>query len=205
MHDSPRIAGIVLCGGKSSRMGREKAWLPVGDETMLARVVRILSGVVSPIVVVAAQGQELPELPQGVLLARDEHDSLGPLAGIAAGLARLAGECDAAYVSSCDAPLLAPAFVEKMIDSLDDYDLVIPRDGKFHHPLAAVYRTSLAPAIEAQVAARRLRTAYMLHLCKAREIDVAELRAVDPELRSLWNINTPDDYRAALLALEAAR
>src|SRR5579871_3686754 len=102
MSPTPRIGAIVLCGGKSSRMGRPKAWLPFGPELMLQRVVRILSEVVSPVVVVAAQGQDIPHLPPAVEIARDEHEALGPLAGLAAGLDALGSRVDAAYVSSCD-------------------------------------------------------------------------------------------------------
>ena len=67
-----RIGGLVLCGGKSSRMGLSKATLPFGPELMLLRVVRLLSSVAQPIVVVAASGQDLPPLPSGVILARDD-------------------------------------------------------------------------------------------------------------------------------------
>jgi molybdopterin-guanine dinucleotide biosynthesis protein A len=68
---SPRVGGIVLCGGQSSRMGRPKAWLPFGDELMLPRVVRLLSEVVSEAVVVAAPEQDVPALPEGVAVVRD--------------------------------------------------------------------------------------------------------------------------------------
>src|SRR5829696_6313049 len=71
--------GIVLCGGKSTRMGTSKALLPFGPETMLQRVVRILAGLVSPIVAVAAADQELPPLPTEVLISRDEREGRGPL------------------------------------------------------------------------------------------------------------------------------
>ena len=104
------IGGIVLCGGKSSRMGRPKLSLPFGSELMLPRVVRILSEVVSPIVVVAATDQVLPDLPSNILIVRDEHEYLGPLAGIELGLRALRESgIEAAYVSSCDVPLLRPA------------------------------------------------------------------------------------------------
>src|SRR5579862_2191897 len=118
MPEPLRIGGIVLCGGKSSRMGRPKAWLPFGSEFMLQRVVRILSEVVSPIVVVAAQGQDVPQLPAGVEIARDKHEGLGPLAGLAAGLKTLGERVGAAYCSSCDVPLLEPAFVARIIAAL---------------------------------------------------------------------------------------
>src|SRR5688572_12132394 len=104
------VGGIVLCGGKSQRMGRPKAWLPFLGESMLSRVVRLLRQVVDPVVVVAAPGQKLPPLRAEVTVIRDKHEGKGPLAGIAAGLHALAGKVDAAYVSSCDVPLLQPAF-----------------------------------------------------------------------------------------------
>ena len=108
--------GIVLCGGKSTRMGVPKATLPFGAETMLQRVVRLLATVVSPIVVVAAEGQALPALPDEVTVTRDEREARGPLEGLRAGLKALPESVAAAYVTSCDVPLLVPAFVERMIE-----------------------------------------------------------------------------------------
>src|SRR3954471_17323014 len=112
---SPRTAGIVLAGGKSTRMGASKALLPFGPETMLQRVVRILGTLVSPIVVVAAPDQELPSLPAGVTVTHDEREGRGPLEGLRAGLKALPESVDAAYVTSCDVPLLVPGFVTEMI------------------------------------------------------------------------------------------
>jgi molybdopterin-guanine dinucleotide biosynthesis protein A len=179
-------------------MGRPKAWLPFGAEVMLQRVVRILSEVVSPIVVVAAAGQDIPDLPESVELVRDEHEASGPLAGLAAGLKALQGRVAAAYASSCDVPLLTAAFVEQVVAALDGYDLAIPRDGKDYHPLAAAYATRLAGRACELLAANRRRLVFLLEHTRARAIDVSEFRRVDPELRSLRNINTPSDYAAAL-------
>lgn len=198
MPPASTIGGIVLCGGRSTRMGRPKALLPFGPEVMLQRVVRILGEVVSPIVVVAAQIQKLPPLPADVQIARDEHEALGPLAGLAAGLAALQGKVDAAYASSCDAPLLQPGFVRQIVAALGDHDLAIPCDGQYYHPLAAVYRTSVEKPIRDLIAAGRLRPFFLLEKIRARAIDVAELRRVDPELQSLRNTNTPEEYQAAL-------
>lgn len=193
-----RIGGIVLCGGKSTRMGQPKLSLPFGRETMLGRIVRIVGEVVSPVVVVAAHGQDVPELPPGTIVTRDDVENQGPLGGLAAGLAAIDGQAEAAYVSSCDVPLLTPAFVRALIAALGEYDLAIACDGAFHHPLAAVYRTSLEPQVRRLVAAGRLRPVFLLQQCRARLVDVGELRAVDPELNSLRNANTPEDYHAAL-------
>src|SRR6188768_1820044 len=97
-----RKGALILCGGKSSRMGRDKATLPFGPELMLQRVVRLLGEVVElgRIVLVAAPGQELPELPVGVTVAHDLRQERGPLEGLAAGFRSLAGRADAAYVTS---------------------------------------------------------------------------------------------------------
>jgi len=200
LHGMLRVGGIVLCGGRSTRMGQPKAWLPFGEERMLQRIVRRLGEVVEPIVVVAAPGQELPSLPAETRIATDEQEGLGPLAGIAAGLAVLQGEVDAAYVSSCDVPLLQGDFVRRMIELLGDADLVIPRDGRFHHPLAAVYRTHVEAEVRALLAAGRLRPFFLLERMRAREVDVHDLRDVDPQLDTLWNTNTPEEYAAALRA-----
>src|SRR6476660_6877923 len=98
------IGAVVLCGGQSSRMGRPKAWLPFGPEVLLQRIVRILREVVEPVVVVTSPEQELPALPELVVIARDDRPYLGPLNGLAAGLAALAGRVEVAYLSSCDVP-----------------------------------------------------------------------------------------------------
>ncbi len=181
-------------------MGRPKADLPFGDETMLQRVVRIVGGVVGPVCVVAAPGQSLPRLPETALVARDHEAGLGPLAGIRAGLQVLSDHVDAAYVSSCDVPLLQTRFVERLTESLGDAELVVPRDGTYHHPLAAVYRTSLVDRVTSLLDADRRRPYFLVEESDAQVVDVEELREVDPELRSLRNLNTPEDHAAALAA-----
>lgn len=193
------IGGIVLCGGKSSRMGRPKLTLPFGTELMLPRVVRILGEVVSPIVVVAAANQELPVLPGNILIVRDEDEYLGPLAGIELGLRTLQKDgVRAAYVSSCDCPLLRPIFIREMIQRLGDHELAVPREGEFHHPLAGVYRTSLVDRVHFLVQSQRLRPLYLIQESDSVEVPVSELRGVDPELQSLRNVNRPEDYAAVL-------
>src|SRR5437764_5621817 len=140
-----RVGGIVLCGGRSSRMGRPKAWLPVGDEAMLQRVVRVLCEAVGPVVAVAAPGQDLPLLPAGVEIVRDEVEGRGPLQGLAAGLAALDGRADATYLTSCDVPFLTAGFVRRVVGLLGDFSVCVPKVGGYHHPLAAVYRVSVLP------------------------------------------------------------
>ena len=190
--------GLILCGGKSSRMGTSKAWLKFGDETSLARVVRILQPLVSPIVVVAAQDQELPPLPPDIRILRDEFDSQGPLAGLAVGLQALQPHVPPAYCTSCDVPLLKPAFVQFLFSRLDDHAAVVVRAETYWHPLTAVYRTSLADRARSLVEQNQLRVVGLFEQQDVLPIPEAEVRAVDPELLSLRNLNTPEDYATAL-------
>jgi molybdopterin-guanine dinucleotide biosynthesis protein A len=190
--------GIVLCGGKSTRMGSSKALLAFGDETMLQRVVRLLATVVSPIVVVAASQQALPELPAGVIVARDEQEGRGPLEGLRAGLKALPASIDAAYVTSCDVPLLVPAFARRMIDRLGNHDIAVMEIDGFPHPLSAVYRRSALPHVEELLARDRLRPVFLFDAVRTRRVTPEEMAAVDPELLTLRNLNTRDDYEQAL-------
>ena len=133
-------------------MGSPKALLPFGSETMLQRVVRLLGSVVTPIVVVSARDQALPMLPGYARIARDEQEGRGPLEGLRAGLKALPESVEAAYITSCDVPLLVPGFVRLMIDLLGDHDIAVMEIDGFTHPLSAVYRRSILPHVEALLA-----------------------------------------------------
>jgi molybdopterin-guanine dinucleotide biosynthesis protein A len=181
-------------------MGEPKAWLPFGNERMLPRIVRILGEAVEPIIVAAAAAQDLPALPKEVIVVRDEEPAQGPLQGILSGLTAIKPFAGAAYVTSCDVPLLSPEFVRYVISRLGEHEIAIPRDDQFHHPLAAVYRCDVAVAARRLVQSHRLRPVFLLEACSASEIPVDDLRAVDPDLHSLLNLNHPQDYVAALKA-----
>jgi molybdopterin-guanine dinucleotide biosynthesis protein A len=193
-----QMGGVILCGGKSKRMGRPKAWLPFGAELMLPRVVRLLGEVVAPLVVVAAPGQDIPPLPPNVLVVRDDEKGRGPLQGLAAGLGALQGRADAAYASSCDVPFLQPAFVHRLIDLLGDHHICVPRVGDYHHPLAAVYRVSVVEAVERLLEANRLRPVFLFDAVPTRIVQATELADVDPTFQTLRNLNTPEEYEAAV-------
>jgi molybdopterin-guanine dinucleotide biosynthesis protein A len=190
--------GIVLAGGKSTRMGTSKALLPFGPETMLQRVVRLLGGIVTPIVVVAAAAdQELPELPADTILTRDEREGRGPLEGLRAGLKALPEQVDAAYVTSCDVPLLVPGFVRLMLELAHGYDVAVMDIDGFPHPLSAVYRRATLPRIEDLLATDRLRPVFLFEAVNTRRVRPDEMTA-DPDLRTLRNLNTREDYERAL-------
>jgi molybdopterin-guanine dinucleotide biosynthesis protein A len=183
-------------------MGTPKATLPFGAETMLQRVVRLLGSVVDPIVVVAAREQALPELPGGIIVARDEREQRGPLEGLRAGLKALPDSVHSAYVTSCDVPLLVPGFVTRMIELLGDHDIAVMEIDNFPHPLSAVYRRTTLPRVEALLERDKLRPVFLFDAVRTRRVRPEEMMSVDPQLRTLRNLNTRDDYRAALAEAE---
>lgn len=187
----------MLAGGRSTRMGTSKALLPFGPETMLQRVVRILGDIVAPVVVVAAADQELPDLPASVIVTHDEREGRGPLEGLRAGLKALPADVEAAYVTSCDVPLLVPGFVRQMLDLARGYDVTVMEIGGFTHPLSAVYRRSTLPRIEDLLANDRLRPVFLFEAVNTRRVRAEEMTA-DPDLRTLRNLNTREDYEQAL-------
>ena len=191
-------AGIVLCGGQSRRMGQPKALLPFGPEVMLSRICRLLGEVVDPVVVVAGARSELPESLDRVVIARDRHEDRGPLEGLAAGLAALAGRAEAAFVTGCDVPLLKPELVRHMIELASGYDAAVPHVSRLNEPLAAVYRVDVLTQVEAMLAAGHRRPVSLLERVNTRRVTPGELTEVDPQLESFFNVNTPTDYQAAL-------
>ena len=190
---------VVLCGGRSRRMGRPKEWLPFGPERLLQRAVRLAGAAVDHVVVVAAEGQDLPELPGSVRVARDEVADQGPLRGLATGLAALPDEVELAYLTATDAPFLRDGWVAALAALADGHDLVIPEaDGRLH-PAAALYRRGPAlVAARARLAAGRFRLLDVRDVVAARVVPAAALAVVDPGRDTLRNLNTADDYRRAL-------
>ena len=196
---SPNLGAVVLCGGESRRMGQPKAWLPFGTERMLQRIVRLVRESVQDVVVVAAPGQELPELPEVVTIVRDSVAGRGPLQGLAAGLSALPPSVDCAYATGTDVPFLQPGWIDTLAHLIGDDDLAIPFVAGFHHPLAALYRRStVLPAVETLLKEDRLRPLFLMEAVRTRVVAVEELLGADPALQTIQNLNTPEDYHEAL-------
>jgi len=199
------LAGIVLAGGRSSRMGAPKAALEWHGSTLLRRVTGIIGRAVGgPVVVVRAPGQDLPPLATEVEVVEDAREGRGPLEGLAAGLAALEGRARAAYVSSTDVPLVHPAFVSAVAAALDEsVDVALPMVHGYPQPLAAVYRVTLRPLVDELLTADRLRPAFLFERCRVRRLDEQALLAdrrlasTDPDLLSVLNVNEPADIEAA--------
>jgi molybdopterin-guanine dinucleotide biosynthesis protein A len=192
-------AAVVLCGGKSRRMGVPKAWLPFGPERLLQRVVRLVGTVTRPIVVVAAPGQELPDLPADVPIVRDPIAGRGPLQGLAAGFAALPDGVDLVYATATDVPFLEPRWITRLAELIGDHDLAMPYIGDEYHPLAALYRkAAVLPVIDSMLKQDHLKLKAIIKLMRTRVVDERELRPVDPRLGTLRNLNCPEDYEQAV-------
>jgi len=203
-------------------MGTPKAALEWHGSTLLRRTVGIVARATSgPVVVVRASGQQLPDLPNGTTIIDDPREGKGPVQGIAAGLAALAGQAQTAFVTSTDLPFLHPAFIRRVLRVLDQPDgdpeggepeggepdgrpdVALPVARGYPQPLAAAYRTGLAGLAERLVKEDRLRPAFLFAECAVTRLDDAQLltdpvlAALDPDLDSVLNVNTPDDYAQA--------
>lgn len=209
----PSTAAIVLAGGRSARMGESKALLEWHGSTLVRRAVGLVARAVDgPVVVVRAPGQTLPSLPPGTELAEDALEARGPLQGMAAGFAAIAGRAEIVFVSGVDSPLLHPALVVCVIASLrPDDDVALPHAHGFAHPLAAAYRAAtVAPLIGDLLAEDSLGTRPLMARCRVRRLDEAALlsdpalAALDPQLHSLDNLNEPSEYATAHARAEPA-
>ena len=104
----------------------------------------------------------------------------------------------AAYVTGCDVPLLEPAFVRRMVDLMGADDIAVMEIDGFSHPLSAVYRRTTLPQIEALLAQDRLRPVFLFDAVRTRRVKPEEIVVADPKLQTLRNLNTREDYLAAL-------
>jgi molybdopterin-guanine dinucleotide biosynthesis protein A len=199
------LAGVVLAGGASLRMGRDKATMPVPAEllgskdgseapiTMVERVVSVVGQRCQPVFVVAAPGQSLPELPARVV--RDDVRGVGPLLATGRGL-RAAAEAGAkrTFLCAADMPLLSADLIDLLENRAVelDADVVLPWDGRDHY-LAAVYRTELADQVDALIAAGERSMRSLVDRVDTQRIVV-------PASRSLTNVNSDADMRTLLYA-----
>ena len=188
-------------------MGRSKATLEWHGSTLVRRAVGIVARVADgPLVVVRAQGHELPELPAAVELTHDAREARGPLEGLAAGLGAVGARAEAAFVCGVDTPLLHPALAARVVAALardEACEIALPVVDGLPHPLCAAYRTTVAGQLGELLARDRLATRALVERCRALQLDAAALRADpavarhDPQLHSLLNLNTPAEYESA--------
>ncbi len=178
-------------------MGEPKATLRFGPATLLETVVTELKTVFEDVVIVAAPSGGVPLVSDSrVTIVRDEREYQGPVGALGRGLD--AARYEIAFACSCDLPMLSARVASEMVARLGGHDAVIAEVGGILQPLHAVYRRRCAAALRAMEARGELRLQAIAAEVRTRRLSEAGMRAIDPELTSFLNINTPEDYRRAL-------
>ncbi len=192
-------SAVVLAGGRSRRMGRPKATLKFGEETLLEVIVGRLKNAFKEVIVVAppaAIEDAAFAAPAGAHVVHDLTPFQGPLAGLARGIEAAIG--DPIFACSCDLPLLSVNVASELCALIGYYDAAIPEVGGILQPLHAAYRKRCTGAIAGLIESGERRAIALANAIKVRKIGEQHLRRLDPGLRSFFNINTPDEYLAAL-------
>lgn len=185
------VEGAVLIGGGSTRMGRDKATLEFEGVPLALRVARALGSCVERVRFVA-RPDALPALGYDCIV--DRHDARAPLVGIAAALA--ACEVSAVLVCACDLPTVDPRVLLALLalaPAQDGADVVAPLGPRGPEPLLAIYRPRLLPELERRIARGELALQALLRDVDTLFVPEADLRALDPTLASLRNLNRPED------------
>ncbi len=189
------MSAIVLAGGRSLRMGENKLQLPLGESTIVGRLIKTLTGLFDRCIVVTDHPQyyqSLPVIVTGDLFPCQVRNSL---VGIHGGLSVSPHPYN--LVVAGDMPFLSPPLVRYLCALRKGYDVVIPQQDSHFQPLCAVYHRRCLPNIETLLGKDRYKVTDLLQYVRVRTVDAEELRPYDPELLSFFNINTPDDYRLA--------
>lgn len=188
------VSAVILAGGRATRLGGvNKAQLEIGGKRIIDRVVDSLRPLADQILVVGHLSDGLNLLDVEVLT--DENPGAGTLAALHTGLSR--AKRDVCLVVGCDMPFLSTRLLEVIVSLCHDSDIAVPRIGPHLEALHAAYRRTCLPAIEDALARRELKIINFYGRMRTRELPESEVRAVDPELLSFLNVNTPEDVERA--------
>jgi FdhD protein len=187
----PGIAGVILAGGESSRMGRNKALLEINGERMIETAYRRMAELFDEVILVTNTPDAYGFLPCRTIA--DIYPGMGPLGGIHAALSNCAAE--RAFVTGCDMPGLNPALIRELSSMPGGVDVVIPETPGGLEPLHALYAKSCLPKMEKMLQAGERRILSFFDLAHVRLVPRGRIALLDPDFSSFRNINTPEDYQ----------
>ena len=193
-----RRVALILAGGKSSRMGRDKAQLPFGGTTVIEFLMARLRKVCEEVIIVARPEQTYTHPHARVVF--DVVPGKFGLGGLYSGLLQSPAEIN--FVCACDMPLIAPALVEYLFTRLPGFDAVVPRIEGQAEPLCAIYAKTCLPALQERLRADDLRLSGWLAQVNTCFVEKHELQRYDARLRSFTNLNTSWDYERQLAYLQ---
>ncbi len=182
---------LILAGGDSRRMGRDKATLILDGKTLLESVTATMQQVFPQVIVSGRKLRAGVDVPQVL----DEQQASGPLAGLIAGLALV--ETPWVFAVACDMPFVTPAVVLQLASYRRGHQAVVPVAGGYPQPLAAFYAASTLEVMRANLAAGDKSLRGVLQKLEVRYVSEAELRDADPQLRSFLDLDTPQDFQKA--------
>jgi len=189
-----QITGLVLAGGASRRMGRNKAFLELDGRPLIEIVIERIAQVCAEVLIVAGDAQ--PYTGLGVPAVEDRFRGVGVLGGLHAGLE--AASHDLALAVACDMPFLDPDLLRAFAGWAEGFDVTVLRQGENVEPLHAAYRRVCLPAIEAAIRAHRRRIISFFPHVRVRYVTLEDVTPFDPELRSFRNVNTPQEWQAVI-------
>ncbi len=204
---------IILAGGRSTRMGQDKAWLTFDGQPLIRHVIQRVLPLAAQIVISSNQPERFAGLSAGIpapfQVVTDRHADAGPLAGLEAGLSAAAH--DPALLVAVDMPFLSLPLLRYMLAVAGGHTAVVPTlpgpDGTptEREPTHALYRRACLPAIRAHLAQGHRRMVSFLPDVDVRDLTLAEVLRYDPALLSFFNVNTPADWARALELLGSSR
>jgi molybdopterin-guanine dinucleotide biosynthesis protein A len=191
---SPAITGAILAGGRSTRMGVNKALLAFGGRPIIAGLIEKLLPLFRELVIIANDPAPYAEL--GLAIWPDRIPDKGSLGGIYTAVYQSAFPLT--FCIACDMPLANPAVVAYLGDQAAGHDVVVPRTPDGYQPLHAVYGKDCLPHLEAMIRADCLKIDRLFPSVRVRTVETEELRRLDPWLHCFVNVNTPEELEAAM-------
>jgi molybdopterin-guanine dinucleotide biosynthesis protein A len=190
------IGYIILAGGKSKRLGRNKINEVIGGITLLNRVVNVLSAFNGEIILVTAEDSSLPDTFTYAKISKvqDLYPGKGMIGGIITGLS--ASKNFYNLVVASDMPFLSPALIRYMISNAKGNDLVAYKNQNELEPLHAIYTKNCLPILE-EIMLKDRRIFELLGQVKVRYLSSAEINQYDTKKISFFNVNTESDLRIA--------
>jgi len=185
------IAGVILAGGESLRMGRNKAILEVDGERIIENVYRCLSLVFDELLLVTNTPETYDFIP--CRKVRDIYPGMGPLAGIHSALSNCVA--DRAFITGCDMPSLNISLILELCSMPDELDVVIPETPGGLEPLHSLYSKRCLPKVQQILDNGDLRILSFFDTARIRLVPRSRVAVLDPDFSSFRNINTPEDYR----------
>ena len=184
------LTGLVLAGGGSRRMGQDKAFLELGGRPLIEIVIDRLREACAEVLVVA--GDPRPYQHLGVLVVKDHYVGVGALGGLHAGLG--AASHGLAVAVGCDMPFLHADLLRAFAVWADGFDVAVLRQGGYVEPLHGAYRRTCVAAIEVAIREGQRRIVSFFPRVRVRYVTAAEVAPLDPDLRFIRNVNTPQDW-----------